>query len=439
MMLEPVSPGTAIDTSLDYEARLAACAADTYFMAYTSLLRQDAWSDKRAKRLEAILTTRKELAGELRAALAKSAALPPAECTALLAGLARAQTTALQALEAEEESIRLDLTTRGAFRRYEDGIRLRLSGIGGPQLSPVAIVLLSAAQFDAGLSAVQRELLQGAVQELTQTGHEATASFSFWPARARLPLPPDLPADFAAGLQEVRLLKQQLVEEMITVLDRNHDDARSAALADLAARQAPAFARLDDLADRLRPRLAPFYAPVAVPATVAPDTLLLQAERAFARKSALQYRVNAAMRELRRHAPDDRIELVQQGASPAIVFTVTQASKLTAAEKDALENLIKAFNGELERRTRILTTDSQNLQKSLREYRDKTLQNPGANLAQLAASLRETLAARENERLYRDYRAAVFQAGLSPEQRRLLLRETLAEIERTRSRDPWAD
>ncbi|HWA24820.1 MAG TPA: hypothetical protein VG734_04025 [Lacunisphaera sp.] len=89
--------------------------------------------------------------------------------------------------------------------------------------------------------------------------------------------------------------------------------------------------------------------------------------------------------------------------------------------------------------TVILTNDSQALQAALRDYRDSVLKDPERNLAQLLASLAQAVAAQENDRLYRDYRAAVLQAGLSLEQRRLLLRGTLGEIERTRLRDPWAD
>lgn len=443
VLMEPVSAGIATDASPRYQAKLAACAGDTYFMAYTSLLRQDAWSDRRSKRLEASLAVRKKLLEEIRAKLANADGLPADRQLALLADFARTQAPELQALEAEDESIRLDLTTRTAFRRYEDGVRLPISATTGPELPPVALVLLFSVQFDPGLTAAQRELLQGVVQELGASDTEIGTSFSFWPARARLPLPAGLSADLRARLQEVQQMKQQLVLEVLEVLKGERDETRTAALAALASRQAPAFAALDALADELRPQLAALYAPPSPSTVDAPPALLHQVERAFARKAALQHRVNTEIRELRRLLPNDRIELVQQNQTPVIVHSPgkpsDQARVLTAAEEHALRDRLEAINAELAQRTQALITESQALQAAVRDYRDKILQAPQQNLGQLASSLVQAVTAQENERLYRDYRAAVLQSGLSLEQRRLLLRETLAEIERTRLRNPWAD
>ncbi|HWA24818.1 MAG TPA: hypothetical protein VG734_04015 [Lacunisphaera sp.] len=443
VMLEPVVPGTATAASLPHQAKLAPCAGDTYYMAYTSLLRQDAWSDRRAKRLEASLAVRRKLSGELRVALAQSAGRPAGERATLLAGCARAQSSALQALEAEDESMRLDLTTRTAFRPYENGLHLPISGNDGPPPPPVATVLLFAVQFDPGLSPAQRELLQGVFQDLCQSPSQAAASFSFWPARARLPRPAGLAADLTLQLQRVQELKQKLAREIVGVLNRKRDDARTADLASLAGRQAPEFVALDNLADTIRPQLEAYYAPDAPPVTSAPDALLAQVARAFARKSALQHRVNAEIRELRRLLPNDKIELVQQDQAPSIVHTPgppsAKARPLTAAETRILHDRLKKTNDEVAQRTQALVKESQELQEAVRDYRDRILQAPQQNLGELAATLVQTVAMRENERLYRDYRAAVLEPGLSPEQRRLLLRESLAEIELTRLRDPWAE
>lgn len=443
VMLEPVSAGTAPDASPDYPAKQAACAGDTYFMAYTSLLRQNAWSDQRAQRVEAALAARRKLLEELRATLAQAAALPADKGLALLAGLARTQSPALQALEAEEESIRLDLTTRAAFRPYEDGIRLPVTASAGPKLPPVAIVLLFAVQFDPGLTADQRELLQGVVQELGESAGTAAPSFSFWPARARLPLPPNLPAELLLRLQRIQQLKQQLTAELADVLNRKRDESRAAALSALAARQAPTFAALATLADELRPQLAAFYAPPPAPAADAPPALLQQVERAFARKAALEHRVNADLGELRRLLPDDQFELVRRDQTQVIVHTPGKPSDksraLTKADLRALRDWLKKTNDELAAHTLALTKESQALQSALRDYRDRILPAPRQDLGQIAAALVQTVTARENERLYRDYRAAALQPGLSLEQRRLLLRGVLAEIELTRARDPWAD
>jgi len=405
-------------------------------------------SAARSRRLTAQAATRKKLLEQLRGSLAEAAARPAGDQAALLAGFARTQAPALLALEAEEESIRLDLTSRATFREYEDGVRLPVSHAGDQNLPPAAIVLLFAEQFDAGLGPTQRELLQGFVQDLSvPNGQPGATSFSFWPARARLPLRADLPADLVGQLQRIQQLKQQLVLELMDVLDQTrgarHKAGRAQALADLAGRQAPDLASLNALADEIRPRLAELYPAVAPAPAAAPPELLRQVGRAYARKLALQRDVTAELRDLRRLRPNDKVELVQNGRVPTIVFTAdapsSAAAKLAAAENKALVERIRHANEQLERLTRILTKESQELQKSLREYRDQTLRTPERDLNQLAVALGQAVTAGETDRLNRDYRAAVFQPGLSLEQRRLLLRGTLVDVERARWRDPWAE
>ncbi|HWA24819.1 MAG TPA: hypothetical protein VG734_04020 [Lacunisphaera sp.] len=319
-------------------------AGDSFFMACTSLQRQGQLSGKQTRRLQAFVSTRAKLLDDLHRAQLQAAALPLADQSAFLARFAESQAAALHALAEDEESIRLDLTQRRPLGGYENGVGLTVVPDQARNLPPIALGFIFAAQFEPGLSATQRELLMGIVQDFEQDPEKAAASFSFWPARARLSLAADIPADLVPRIQGLQELKQQLALELIQLLRHQGRDAdatqRRQAVAALTARQAPVLASLESLAEELRPRLATIYGTARPVPVDAPAELLQQVALAYARKAALQLSVSSELRDLRQLLPNDRIEVIQQGRAPVIIRTAGAASNkappLTPAEEKAL-------------------------------------------------------------------------------------------------------
>ncbi len=424
-------PSSALAPSYPREA-----AGEPFFMAYGNLAAQNRLPDPRADQLAGYRTARLTLLTELRVELDRGPEVDADTRTRALAGLAAAQTPRLLELEAEAEQIRHALTHPAPFKPIASDIGNLVPVEENPAFKDTLAdirMLLSAAHFRAGLSLVQRQLLEEMAQERRlriepEPIGVPPANF-FWPAGARIAVPDGLSREAAARFDDFQRRKTALKAELLALLESdrrqifNHDN--TPAFERLSAAQAPRFAELDILADELRPALAALTpaGPAAtpeIPTDLAPQIISL-AERT----AALQADLRNRLAEFRAHLRDDRLELVQQGNAFVIAVTTHGDSP---SHRDLVLAHIREFNEEVSARFAALAVVREQVRAAIASHQARSPDSTrGQTPDQFAATVLGHYRHREYLNRQRDYTAAVLTSGLSPAQRRLLLAAATVE------------
>jgi hypothetical protein len=246
----------------------------------------------------------------------------------------------------------------------------------------------------------------------------ARGAFSFFgpaTARVRWPanLPPELAAQIAAHDRDRAALKAELRAALVANDMVDSDLVRSVGLSSLAEQQAPRFAALQTQTEAIRQALAQLperptrsAASPALPSGLAARLADYQASRA-----TLQQTSRRELLALRRRLPAGG-ELVTTGDPPRLVLQAPSGTPGLAE----LRTYVATFNTDYTRRSGELSRELAELRRLLAS------KSPGGgkSVDDLMQEFSGALVRQTSPDTYRDCYAAVFQAGLSPEQRRLL-------------------
>jgi hypothetical protein len=403
-------------------------------------------SDKQRQQVEKHRSTKVALQGELQAELERTQALEPGAREQALAAFALRQAPALAALEASAEQLRRDLLASeyswGAQRQW------RLSDKEKRGFSPLEIaqVMRAAAYYENGLLPAQRRLLREIALELQSAGDSAESAtanqpFLFFPPEpARVQLPDAIPAEVAAKLAEYETRKSALKKELYDAVFANDGKSfaflRGNPLKTLAGRQSTALAELETLAEEIRrglavmPEAAPIVERTPLPPLLQNRMTVLLREVGTAQRETVE-RVEALIAEGRelpmqvtyRFEADGLKYLVipsRVSRGPSALTPEVQARILALREK------IAAVANDYGRRLTEFLAE----RDAIRDESAKILglTQPERIDAAISTAVRVALA-RETEGVYREYRVALFEPGLSPEQRRLLFDRVVEHLE----------
>ena len=352
---------------------------------------------------------------------------------------ARTQTPALVALENEAERLREELIADVWLNRinWNANRRWKLGAIkpGSDWAAAEAEfqVVRAAAYYQTGLVPQQRGLLREIAAELQSTVRKARGlpvdradsdAMFFSPETSRLRLPANLPPPLREKLAAYNGQKAALKRELrATVVEQDRSTAaeRDRAFEQLADRQWPHLGILEEMAEEIRGLLASHF---EVSAPAAPPWLpagLLDAIHAYHEDRAsflgeLKHRVQAAEAAIAR--PDlnagldervqrqreymDRVAVAREAA--AREFQEQHAARFAALE--SRHDQIRVSLGVVaEKQVDPATGRPLDADTLLRRY--------SASMEEFDLYGRETV-------IYANYRTAMLQPGLSPEQRRLL-------------------
>jgi hypothetical protein len=351
---------------------------------------------------------------------------------------AELQSPVLLALENEAERLREELILDVLWNRinWNANRRWRVGAIkpgDGAEAEAEYQVVRAAAFYQNGLTAQQRGLLREIAVELQSTVRkarglpasrvEADAMF-FSPEMSRLRLPADLPAGLrekiAAFNTQKATLKREL-RETVVAYDGATATVRDQAFESLADRQWPHFGMLETLAEDIRRLLATRFELTAPPAPPWIPVGFLDTIRSYNEDrdsyfGELRHRVESAERMIQKPdqnvALDERVQRqrdyldrrAQARRQAALEFQEANAARFAALEeryRGIRESLTLIAEKQTDRRTgRALDADT-----LLRQY--------AASMAEFETFGRAAV-------IYTNYRTAMLQPGLSPEQRRLL-------------------
>ncbi len=400
---------------------------ELFFAPLSTRLSENDLHRRHRQRLDTYRTARHAALAELQAML--EATHPGAGARqAALEELARKQETQLAELVTSADALRHDLYPGGLLVPSGDWNQYRNWRLGedGSKRTPQESlydefsVLRAAIFYQEGLSPDQRHLLREIIIELADAMGEGEAPSSgdsfepeqvifFLPHGVRLRLPGGLSAGLAGEIAALTAGKAALrreLREALFKLDREGDAKREHALRELAARQAPAFAELQADAERLRPALA------ALPAVA-------QSAARPGLPAALAGRIDAYLREkfdLQRAAR-------RQAEEPA---TGSAAKAKATATREALAS----FEEKNRARLAALAVEARAIREEVaRHAAAQGGDIPARSVDTLLADFTRAFQQQQLQALYRSYRTAVFEPGLSPAQRQLLFNAALVELD----------
>jgi hypothetical protein len=361
-----------------------------------------------------------ELQNELRSKIARLKDADAATQQQELASLARMQAPRIAELETTAARLRTDLLRGGFYGRlagrgdWNEGRSWHLTSKPDekPPRDPLQMefeVVRSAAYYQDGLSAAQRRLLREIAMELQAEIRRSVepaqppdgdAPFFFSPETARIRVPADLPAELAGQIATFVAEKNGLKAELREAI-RNYDGAgaveRTRLLDQLATRQAPRIAALDELAENIRRGLA------RVPDMPGPPV-----------PPRLPAEIAARISAYRGHKLDLLKALHAMVAQP--VPDTRPRQKVVPVQEE-----VAAFNREHAAQFAELRIEKDGIREALAQYmRGEQAMRERKSIDGLLEEFENSRQKQEVWEKYRDYQAAVLMPGLSPEQRRLL-------------------
>jgi hypothetical protein len=405
-------------------AELAAYVNEPFYAALGTRLALHDLSQEQQRRLEDYRDTKIALQTELRAHLdaLKEADAPTRLRT--LEAFSFEQTPRIAELETTAEKLRHDLAG-GLLSSGFDWNEYH-SWVGTNQLRTVTRVT---AFFLDGLYPAQRRLLREMAFEVTEPNRRSvsasvppadTVPWFFSPdlARVRLPadLSPPLAAKVAAFTQEKAELKEELRQLIYTPGSSAASEPLPSALERFAQGHEPRFTALDKLAEEirrelaLRPDLPTALSRLTLPSL--PPELESRAAAYRRDKLDLQKALLARVEEVIKNFPAPGVPANKSKPGPGDPGT----------ERDEkIRQAIAAFTRENAGRYAALEKNKDALRSDLARLAGTgAIVVKGPNADVLSKNFSEAVRQLETWRNYRYYQVAVFEPGLSPEQRRLL-------------------
>jgi len=390
------------------------------------------------KEMESLITKYRQKKLEetrrLREKLAEVAARPLEERKALLQSFAGEQRIRLQELEREEERIRSGLLSRRlgeASIDWNSQREWKLADSSDQDADArkrmLFLVVRAAAHYRSSLSASQRRLAAEAAMEIQMelfreaagAASEASETILFFsPEKVQIRLPHDLPESLRIRLGVYAETKARLRGELVAAIEAADDDSdvkRKIAFEALARRQASSLDALEVMADEIRTEIIRTNSQFEPPARLGLPAKLIERLTTF----------NAEKEKLRR-------ELAR--------LHENLAARLAAEEKTG-SSATSTLDGEPP-----ASGPSEQLARELEEFRQKNstrFAELDSNMASIKTELdahleQKGMAGRDINKLtaeltqwvrQQDYQTAVFEPGLSLEQRRLLFDAALEEMD----------
>jgi hypothetical protein len=209
--------------------------------------------------------------------------------------------------------------------------------------------------------------------------------------------------------------------------------ARTRSLKQLAATQGPRLAALENLAEDIRRELAlhsaqwPALNDISFPPQLATRIAAYQKGRA-----SLQQAIRAQLEEISRTLPPSQFKVVQNTNNPNGDNTLVLELRSTigsSEDRQRVQQAIARFNRDHREQAASLAQEHAEISAAITSL---AAADPRLTRGKSAESLVQELAVasiqEEARPLYTDYATAVFQPGLSPEQRRLLFGAALKKL-----------
>jgi hypothetical protein len=424
---------------------LAAYANEIFYPALGSRLQTKTLYHDLRQRLEVYRTTKVVLQRELRDQVDKWRQHPPAERRKAMQDFSRLQTPKIAELEKTAEQLRRSLvTTNFSWSALREWHLVDKEKRGFSPLE-IAMVTRGYAFYKRNLSAPQRRLLREITLELHNAVDDATKASQalphlfFSPEPARVMFPDDMPPAVASKLATYQLKKAHLKKELYDLVT-SYDGAVFGILrysfSSLAERQQPVFEELEKLAEEIRVGLSEMPQPEVVEEVPPLPPLLAYRISNVLRDRALLEREATVKADAvigRRYDTDVRVRgayRFDEGGMKVAVVPV-RAARYTPPKEEG-EILAKvhaelvAIADDYGRRLAALLNEQENIRREAAELlRDDRRERVDAALFRT----NRIAIMKENEDAYRDYRVAVFEPGLSPEQRRLLFDRAIERLE----------
>jgi hypothetical protein len=425
---------------------LAAYISDPFYAPLSTRLAERNVTDALRRRLDSYQRSKVELQAELQARLASLSSVVPSTREAALQSFAREQASRLAALEAMADQLRTDFVRGGLvglFSGSGDWNEHRTWRLGSGHLMRDSEetrtarfrIARAAVFYQDGLSPAQRRLLREIAMELqvqafkpdALSGTDSTLVF-FSPDTARVHLPADMPAALAdkvaAWHAEKTTLKTQLRETLFQQ-DSATKSSRTQALKQLATDQAPRFVALERSAEEIRRDLdAHVHRANPDPTSALPPELASRLLTYQRNRAALQEAIRLKLDEISRILPANQFTIVQNLDSTTGSSLLTIELRPTSGSVERRQSVVAAvtaFNRERREQVAMLNQESASIRAAAAAF---TAANPeslaGRSVDRLLQEYGRASVQKENRPRYEDYHTAVFQPGLSPEQRRLL-------------------
>ncbi len=432
-------------------AELAAYINEPFYAPLSTWLLERALPDKMRERITALRAAKVAALADLRTTLeqVRDAEVPTRRHA--LEAFARQQSPKLAALEHDAEQIRAELATKDYDWRGLREWALGEKGRRGDSPMEIAATMRAYAYYQPGLALAQRGLLREIAIELAMAGEDTAAAtaaqpFLFFPPEpARVLLPDELPADLAAKVADYQTKKSALKKELYDTVFKQ-DNAplaflRNSALRALAEKQAGRLAELDTLAEEIRRGLAELPSatrPIATRSTL-PPVLAERLNAAVQAGTALQKDTIQRISAVRASVNDRLIQLSYSFDASGMKFVVIPRAPRASSPAEAMSQLekIKPRVREIEAQMTAIADDFGrryaeliNESAAIRTEAAAALGNANARAVDAAlVEARRVAAVKELEDAYRDYRLAVFEPGMSPEQRRLLFGAAIEKLD----------
>jgi hypothetical protein len=425
---------------------MAAYVNEPFYPVLATRLALKRLPDRLKARVEEYRRTKVALLVELRTELERLRPFEPEARATALSALAVRQAAPLRALEESAEALRRDLGGSdynwNTYRQWHLGDNERRG------FSPVEVaqVMRAAAYYQDALLPAQRRLLREISLELLNAGENPEAAAAnhpylfFPPEPARVSVPPDLPSQVAAQIARYETRKSELKKELYDAVfaydGRRFAFFRPNPLKALAERQKAPLAELDALAEEIRRGLAgrEEVVPVVERTPLSPilqnrlNTLLQ--DIGSAQRRAIE-RIEAILAEAR----DLPMQASYRFEAEGLRFVVipSRASRgggaingETQARIIAVRDRVSQAAAEYDQRLAVLLAE----RDAIRAETGAALGvKETAKLDQALGTAVRVANARETESVYREYRQALFEPGLSPEQRRLLFDGAIERLE----------
>ena len=430
---------------------LATYVNEPFYAPLSTWLAEHTLNAKLRQRLDAYRSDKLALQRELHAVLDQARAADPAARRTALEASARQQAARLAALEQTAEQLRDDLAIGGYDWRAAREWTLGERNSRGDSPSEIASVMRAYAYYQSSLSGAQRRLLREISLEIAMAAEDEKAAqaaqpFLFFPPEpARVLLPEDLTSDLAAKVAAYQTKKSAVKKELFDTVYKQDGATfsfvRQSALKALAEKQANRLAELERLAEEIRIGLAQLPPEAQRPAerSPLPPVLTERIAAVLQGRTTLTRETTAKMESIRDRHATAPLQISYGFESDGLKFIVVprrypgggNPPKSVTDEVSVIQAEMAVVAEEYGRRFTELVNETDAIRDETSKILGST--NPRAIEVAMGTATR-VVALRETEEGYRDYRTAVFEPGLSPEQRRLLFDGAIEKLDLPLSR-----
>ena len=451
----PMPPQQPTELSSVAPPELAAYVNEPFYPSLSTRLAQRNLTDRLRQRLDSYRATKTALQTELRVKLDALKDADPATRRRELKAFAPQQTPRIVELEKAAEQLRGDLLQGGLIRLFGSSgdwnqnrkWRLGQSPLNGPRAEtlPAEFQVVRAAVFyQEGLAPAQRRLLREVAMEVqveafkpksAPASSEDNALVYFSPETARVRLPDELTAELAAKVEAYAKEKTEIKTELRDAIyqqDRATGAQRVRALQQLAESQAPRIAALEILDEDIRQGLAhqPTQPnPPSLPPL--PPDLAARITSYLKEKVTLRRLLQDKLRELGQGLAPNGIRFPQIPPDIGSDLHTNEVNPGPTSEdrKKTMRDTLAAFSQATADRFTTLGKEKEAIRSELARFVSADPKAvTGKSADTLLTEFAEAIQKQETWQRYGEYQSAVFQPGLSPEQRRLLFDAAIEKL-----------